>query len=62
MATRPEDVTEIRFYGFKDVMRITGYGRGKAYRIIREMNEKLAKQGKMVFDGKIAVSEFNAMF
>lgn len=62
MATKPNEVTEIRFYNVHDVMRITGMGKTYCQNLIKRMNEKLANEGKFTIAGKINANTFNSMF
>ncbi len=60
--TTAKDVTEVKFYDFKDVMRILGVGETKARRIIKQLNDKLEAQNKLVIRGKINATVFNKAF
>ena len=60
--TSPADVTEMKFYDYKDVMRICGVGRNKAYSIIKAINEKQEKAHKFTIAGKVSAYAFNKMF
>lgn len=41
------------YYTAKEVMELLGVSRAKAYKIVKELNEELAKQGYIVTAGKI---------
>lgn len=60
--TKAADVTEIKFYNCKDVMKICGVGRNKAYEIINRINRKLESEHKLVIPGKVNAYVFNKMF
>lgn len=62
MATKAESVTELVFYDYKDVMRICGVKRTKAYEIIGKINAMLEKHGKITLPGKVNARVFNSMF
>lgn len=62
MATKPNEVTEIKFYNVHDVMRITGMKKTYCQTLIKKMNDKLAAEGKFVIAGKINAYTFNSMF
>lgn len=36
-----------------DIMRLTGLSRSSAYKIMRDINNKLRKEGKVVISGKV---------
>lgn len=62
MATKFNQVTELKFYDVKDVMRITGWAKIRAYKAMKEINDKLKAEGKMTIRGKVNAVSFNAMF
>ena len=62
MATKPEDVTEVKFYDVYDVMRITGMKKTYCQTLIKKMNDKLEAEGKFTIAGKINAYTFNSMF
>lgn len=41
------------YYTANEVMEMLGVSRAKAYKIVKELNEELAKQGYIVTAGKI---------
>lgn len=47
------------FYTVVDVMNILGVSRGKAYKIMKELNEELQEKGYIVIAGKIPKQFFN---
>ncbi len=47
------------YYTAKDVQEMTGVSRGKAYKIIRMLNEELEQKGFIVIAGKIPKKFFN---
>lgn len=48
-----------RFYVAEDVAKIMGISKSKAYKIIRELNDELSKQGKIVIQGKVSRRYFD---
>lgn len=62
MATKPNEVTEVKFYNVQDVMRITGMKKTYCQKLIKTMNDKLETEGKFVIAGKINAYVFNSMF
>lgn len=48
-----------RFYVAEDVAKIMGISKSKAYKIIRELNDELSKQGKIVVSGKVSRRYFD---
>lgn len=52
-------ITSERFYVAEDVANIMGISKSKAYKIIRELNDELAKQGKIVISGKVSRRYFD---
>ena len=46
----------------KEVMRILGISRGKAYKIIQQLNEELKTQGYIIIAGKCSRKYFNEKF
>ena len=46
----------------KDVMRTLGVSRGKAYKIIHQLNEELLSQGYIIIAGKCSRKYFNEKF
>ncbi|MDO4976806.1 MAG: helix-turn-helix domain-containing protein [Eubacteriales bacterium] len=47
------------YYTAAEVAELLGISKGKAYQIIREMNEELKKLGYLVIKGKVPVEYFN---
>ncbi len=47
------------YYTAKDVQEMMGVSRGKAYKIIRMLNEELEQKGFIVIAGKIPKKFFN---
>lgn len=47
------------FYNVKDVAQMLDVSNGHAYKIIRQLNEELAKQGYIVVAGKVPKRYFN---
>lgn len=62
MATKPDSITELEFYGFEDVMRICGVRRSRAFQIIKKVNDLQEKKGKLVIRGKVNAAAFNSSF
>lgn len=50
------------FYNRDDIADILGYGRAKAYRVIRELNAELEAKGYLIRPGKISKKYFNERF
>lgn len=50
------------FYNRDDIADILGYGRAKAYRIIRELNMELEAKGYLIRPGKISKRYFNERY
>ena len=46
----------------KEVMRTLGVSRGKAYKIIQQLNEELKAQGYVIIAGKCSRKYFNEKF
>ena len=46
----------------KEVMRTLGVSRGKAYKIIQQLNEELKTQGYIIIAGKCSRKYFNEKF
>lgn len=47
-----------RFLVVEDVAGILGISKSKAYKVIKELNEELSKNGKIVIAGKISRKYF----
>ncbi|WP_051910430.1 MerR family transcriptional regulator [Carnobacterium pleistocenium] len=47
-----------RFYAAEDVAEILGVSKAKAYKVIKELNTELSKNGKIVIAGKISRKYF----
>ncbi|MFL2134181.1 transcriptional regulator [Desemzia sp. FAM 24101] len=47
-----------RFYVADDVAGILGISKSKAYKVIKELNEELSNNGKIVIAGKISKRYF----
>ena len=47
------------YYTVVDVQELLGISRGKAYQIIRSLNEELKKTGYIVIAGKVPKAFFN---
>lgn len=47
------------YYTASDVQELLGISKGMAYKIIKQLNEKLEKQGYIVIAGKIPRKFFN---
>ena len=45
-------------YDANDISDITGVSKASAYRIIREINASLSKEGKIVIRGKVPINVF----
>ena len=50
---------ESPFYTIADVCRILGVSKSKGYKIIRKLNEELAKGGFITLHGKVSKRYFN---
>lgn len=50
------------FYNRDDIADILGYGRAKAYKVIRELNAELEAQGYLIRPGKISRKYFDERF
>lgn len=50
------------FYNRDDIADILGYGRAKAYKIIRELNAELEAKGYLIRPGKISRKYFDERF
>ena len=46
----------------KEAMQALGVSRGKAYKIIQQLNEELKAQGYIIIAGKCSRKYFNEMF
>ena len=58
-----EKITTTRlFYTAEEVQEMLGVSRGKAYQIVRELNDQLEAQGFIVLSGKIPKQFFNEHF
>ncbi|WP_376715903.1 transcriptional regulator [Aerococcus urinaeequi] len=44
---------EFKFYNVDDVMKMFECGKAQAYKIIRQLNDELQKQGKITIAGKV---------
>lgn len=51
-------VEEIEFYRVEDVKKILGVSESKAYQIIKELNDELKTQGKIVIAGRVSAKYF----
>ena len=47
-----------KLLGATDVCEILGVSRSTAYRIIKQLNDRLEKQGKIIVSGKISARYF----
>ena len=47
------------YYTASEVEELLGVSRGKAYKVIRELNQELGKKGYIVIAGKIPKQFFN---
>ena len=54
-----EQIKQHGFYRVEDVMQILGIGQSKAYQIIRQLNQELKEQGKIVIAGKVSEKYFD---
>jgi hypothetical protein len=54
-----EDKRKCMYYTAADVQEMLGIGRGRAYRILRELNAELSSKGFIVISGKIPKQFFN---
>lgn len=50
------------FYTAQEVQKMLGVSRGKAYQVVRELNEQLAQRGFIVVAGKIPKKIFQEHF
>ena len=50
------------FYSAKEVQEILGVSRGKAYKVVRELNEQLEQRGFIVIAGKVPKQFFQEHF
>ena len=41
------------YYNAKDLIKLTGCGRNKAYEVIKQLNRELEAQGYIVFSGRV---------
>ena len=62
MGTKPQDVTELKFYNVEDIMRITGWKQAKSYQVMSMINKKLKAQGKLTLKGRVLKTAFEAQF
>lgn len=46
------------YYTASEVQKMLGVSRGKAYSVIRELNEQLKKKGYIIIPGKISQKYF----
>jgi hypothetical protein len=49
---------EVKFLNAKDVSTILQISESSAYRIIRQLNDELKKQGKIIIPGKVSKRYF----
>jgi fructose-1-phosphate kinase PfkB-like protein len=54
-----EDKRKCMYYTAADVQDMLGISRGKAYQILRELNEELGSKGFIVISGKVPKQFFN---
>lgn len=47
------------YYNAEEIAKIMGVSIGKAYKVIRALNEELEKRGYLVVRGKVSKSFFN---
>ena len=47
------------YYSAAEIAQMLGVSMGKAYKILREMNQELAAKGYLTIAGKIPVEYFN---
>jgi len=50
------------YIGVKEVMRTLSVGRGKAYKIIQQLNNELKAHGYVIIAGKCSRKYFNEKF
>ena len=50
------------FYEYNDVMRIMNVKEGKAYEIIRKLNEELREKGFLTQRGRVNIKYFNERY
>ena len=50
------------FYSAKEVQEILGVSRGKAYKVVQELNEQLEQRGFIVIAGKVPKQFFQEHF
>lgn len=62
MATKPQDVTQVKFYDVNDIMKITGFKESKCYAIMRDVNKRQKELGKLVLKGRVNAAAFNAIW
>jgi hypothetical protein len=60
--THPSLVREYRMLGCKDVMRILNVGESFAYRIIKQLNHELKRDGYIVINGRVPEAKFKERF
>lgn len=53
MATKPSEVTTIKFMTAKDIKLACGIGIHQAQELVRKLSEELTAMGYIVFPGKI---------
>lgn len=51
-------VKEIEFYKVEDVMKMLDVKESKAYQVIKELNDELKAQGKIVIAGRVSAKYF----
>lgn len=51
-----------KFLKVEDIMQILGISKSAAYRIMRQMNDELAKKGYIVIHGKVSRKYFAERF
>lgn len=49
---------EIEFYKVEDVMKMLDVKESKAYQVIKELNDELKVQGKIVIAGRVSAKYF----
>lgn len=59
---RVREMKETMYVTAEEAMRILKVSRGYAYRVIRELNEELEKQGYRVIRGKVPRKYFQEKF
>ena len=50
------------FYECDDIMKIIGVKEGKAYKIIRKLNEELREKGFLTQRGRVNIKYFNERY